>query len=64
VLAVDGQPLALAIRARGAAGVGALVVVEESPDIMNSLNLSFDNLEKKYKKEKAKVRERKRRGGR
>lgn len=46
------------------ARTGALVVVEESPDIMNSLNLAFDNLEKKYKKEKAKVRERKRRGGR
>ncbi len=46
------------------ARTGALVVAEESADLMSSLNLAFDNLEKKYKKEKAKFRERKRRGGR
>lgn len=46
------------------ARTGALVVVEESADLPSSLNLAFDNLEKKFKKEKAKVRERKRRSGR
>jgi len=38
-----------------------LIVVEETHDMFNSLNLAFDNLEKKLKKEKEKVRERKRR---
>ena len=47
------------VRAKGA----GLVVVEESPDMMNSLNLAFDNLEKKIKKEREKWRERRRRGG-
>jgi putative sigma-54 modulation protein len=48
------------VKAKGA----GLVVLEESPDIMGSLNLAFDNLERKLKKEREKWRERKRRGGR
>lgn len=46
------------------ARTGALVVNEEAADLDAALNLAFDNLEKKFKKEKAKFRERKRRGGR
>jgi putative sigma-54 modulation protein len=42
----------------------SLVVVEETQDMMGSLNLAFDNLEKKIKKEREKWRERRRRGGR
>ncbi|HEX2694671.1 MAG TPA: ribosome-associated translation inhibitor RaiA [Acidobacteriota bacterium] len=41
-----------------------LVVVEETPDMMNSLNLVFDGLETKIRKEREKFRERKRRKGR
>lgn len=41
-----------------------LVVVEETHEMMNSLNLAFENLEKKVKKEKEKWREKKRRKGR
>ena len=41
-----------------------LVVVEETPEMLESLNLAFDSLEKKVKKERAKFRERKRRKGR
>ncbi|MEN6310505.1 MAG: ribosome-associated translation inhibitor RaiA [Acidobacteriota bacterium] len=48
------------VKAKGA----SLVVTEETRDMMNSLNLAFDNLEKKVKKEREKWRERKRRGGR
>jgi len=48
------------IKAKGA----GLVVVEESRDMMNSLNMVFDSLEKKIKKERAKYREKKRRGSR
>jgi putative sigma-54 modulation protein len=48
------------IAAKGA----SLVVVEETLDMMTSLNQAFDNLEKKIRKERAKWRERKRRGGR
>jgi putative sigma-54 modulation protein len=48
------------VQAKGA----TLVVVEETQDMMTSLNLAFDNLEKKIKKEREKWRERKRRGGR
>jgi putative sigma-54 modulation protein len=48
------------VKARGT----GLVVVEESPDMMGSLNLAFDNLERKIRKEREKWRERKRRGGR
>ena len=48
------------VKAKGA----GLVVVEESPDMMSSLNLAFDNLEKKIKKERDKWRERRRRGAR
>jgi putative sigma-54 modulation protein len=48
------------VKAKGA----GLVVMEESPDMMSSLNLAFDNLEKKIKKDREKWRERKRRGGR
>lgn len=48
------------VRAKGT----GLVVMEETHDLMNSLNLAFENLEKKVKKERAKWRERKRRKGR
>ena len=48
------------VKAKG----GGLVVVEESPDMMSSLNKAFDNVETKVKKEREKWRERKRRGGR
>jgi len=41
-----------------------LVVCEETLDMMTSLSQAFENLEKKIRKEKAKWRERKRRGGR
>lgn len=42
----------------------SLVVTEETLDMLNSLNLAFDSLEKKVKKEREKFREKKRRGGR
>jgi ribosome hibernation promoting factor len=48
------------VKAKGA----GLVVVEETHDLMNSLNLAFESLEKKVKKEREKRRERRRRGGR
>ena len=41
-----------------------LVVVEETLDMMDSLNRAFDTLETKIRKDRAKWRERKRRGGR
>jgi putative sigma-54 modulation protein len=41
-----------------------LVVVEETLDMMDSLNRAFDTLETRVRKERAKWRERKRRGGR
>jgi putative sigma-54 modulation protein len=44
-------------------GLG-IVVFEESHDMMNSLNLAFDDLERKVKKEREKFRDKKRRGGR
>ena len=48
------------VKAKGA----GLVVVEETHDLMNSLNLAFENLEKKVKKEREKWRAKKRRKGR
>lgn len=48
------------VRARG----GGLVVTEETMDMLDSLNMAFDNLEKRVKKEREKWREKKRRGGR
>jgi putative sigma-54 modulation protein len=48
------------VKAKGA----GLVVVEETHDLMNSLNLAFESLEKKVKKEREKWREKKRRKGR
>jgi len=48
------------VRAKG----GGLVVVEETLDMMDSLNRAFDTLEKRIRKERAKWRDRKRRGGR
>jgi putative sigma-54 modulation protein len=48
------------VRAKG----GGLVVVEETLDMMDSLNRAFDTLEKRIRKERAKWREKKRRGGR
>ncbi len=48
------------VRARG----GGLVVVEETLDMMDSLNKAFDTLEKRIRKERAKWREKRRRGGR
>jgi len=50
----------ISIRAKG----GGLVVVEETLDMMDSLNRAFDNLEKKVRKERVKGRDKKRRGGR
>jgi putative sigma-54 modulation protein len=46
-----------------AKGVG-LVVEEETPEMLNSLNRAFDSLEKKIKKEREKFRQRRRRKGR
>jgi len=43
---------------------GGLVIMEESHDLAASLHRAFDGLEKKLKKERAKFREKKRRGGR
>lgn len=48
------------VRAKG----GGLVVLEETLDMMDSLNRAFDNLEKKVRKERVKGRDKKRRGGR
>lgn len=48
------------IKAKGA----GLVVIEESHNMLDSLNLAFDALEKKIKKEREKYREKKRRGSR
>ena len=48
------------LRARG----GGLVVAEETLDMLDSLNAAFDTLEKRIRKERAKWREKKRRGGR
>jgi putative sigma-54 modulation protein len=48
------------VRAKG----GGIVVVEETLDMMDSLNRAFDTLEKRVRKERAKWREKKRRGGR
>lgn len=48
------------VRAKG----GGVVVAEETLDMMDSLNRAFDTLEKRIRKERAKWRERKRRGGR
>jgi putative sigma-54 modulation protein len=48
------------VKAKGA----GLMVAEETHDLMNSLNLAFENLEKKVKKEREKWREKKRRKGR
>jgi len=48
------------IKAKG----GGTVVVEETPDMIRSLNRAFDSLDKKLQKDKEKYRERKRRGGR
>jgi putative sigma-54 modulation protein len=48
------------VRAKGA----GILVLEESHELMNSLNLAFDDLERKVKKEREKFRDKKRRGGR
>jgi putative sigma-54 modulation protein len=48
------------VRAKG----GGLVVTAETQDMMDSLNGAFDTLEKRIKKERAKWRDKKRRGGR
>lgn len=50
----------LHVRDKGA----GYVVVEETPEMTNSLNLAFDALERKIRKEREKFRERKRRKGR
>jgi len=54
------QKAEIHVKAKGA----GLVVIEESHDILNSLHLAFDALEKKIKKEREKYREKKRRGSR
>ncbi len=48
------------VKAKGA----SLMMVEETHEMMNSLNLAFENLEKKVKKEREKFRAKKRRKGR
>jgi putative sigma-54 modulation protein len=48
------------VRAKG----GGIAVSEETLDMMDSLNQAFDTLEKRVRKERAKWREKKRRGGR
>jgi putative sigma-54 modulation protein len=48
------------VKAKGA----GLVVIEDSHEMLRSLNLALDSLEKKLKKEREKFRARKRRGGR
>jgi putative sigma-54 modulation protein len=48
------------VRTKGA----GIVVAEESHDLMSSLNLAFDDLERKVKKEREKFRDKKRRVGR
>ncbi len=48
------------VKAKGA----SLKVAEETSDLMSSLNLAFESLEKKVKKEREKWREKKRRRGR
>jgi putative sigma-54 modulation protein len=48
------------VKAKGS----SLVVVEETSDLMNALNLAFEGLETKVKKEREKWREKKRRKGR
>ena len=48
------------VRAKGS----GFVVLEESHEAMNSLNRAFDDLERKVKKDREKLREKKRRGGR
>jgi putative sigma-54 modulation protein len=48
------------VKAKGA----SLKVAKETNDLMNSLNLAFENLEKKVKKEREKWRDKKRRKGR
>ena len=48
------------VRAKG----GGIVVVEETLDMMESLNRAFDTLERRVRKERTKWREKKRRGGR
>jgi len=54
------QKAEIHVKAKGA----GLVVIEESRDFLDSLNMAFDALEKKIKKEREKFREKKRRGGR
>jgi putative sigma-54 modulation protein len=46
-----------------AKGVG-YVVIEEAPDMMDALNKAFDTVETRIRKDRAKWREKKRRGGR
>ncbi len=48
------------VRAKG----GGFVVAEETLDMMDSLNRAFDTLERRIRKERAKWRDKKRRGGR
>jgi len=47
------------VKAKG----GSLTVSKETRDLMDALNLAFENLEKKVKKEREKWREKKRRRG-
>jgi putative sigma-54 modulation protein len=50
----------IALKAKG----GTVVVSEETADLMDSIKLAMDSLEKRLKKEKEKWQERKLRGGR
>jgi len=54
------QKAEINVRAKGV----SYVVLEETPDMMDSLNKAFDTLEARIRKDRAKWREKKRRGGR
>lgn len=56
----DRNKAEIHVQARG----GGVAVAEETRDMMESLDRAFDTLEKRIRKERAKWREKKRRGGR
>lgn len=62
ILAVEKNRSKAEVHIKGKGG--GTFVVEETPDMIRSLNRAFDSLDKKLQKDKEKYRERKRRGGR
>ncbi|HPW16917.1 MAG TPA: ribosome-associated translation inhibitor RaiA [Candidatus Aminicenantes bacterium] len=56
----DRNKAEIHVQARG----GGVAVAEETRDMMESLDRAFDTLEKRIRKERAKWREKRRRGGR